>query len=49
MMMMKCSSFGFVVAVQSLNCVRLFVTLNCSMLDSLVLHYLLEFAQTHVR
>ena len=37
-----------VVVVQSLRHIQLFVTLNCCMPDSSVLHYLLEFAQTHV-
>ena len=37
-----------IVVVQSLRHVQLFVTLNCCMPDSSVLHYLLEFAQTHV-
>ena len=38
-----------VTAVQSLRCVQLFVTpMDCSTLGFLVLHYLPEFAQTHV-
>ena len=37
------------VVVQSLSCVRLFVTpTDCSMPGSSVLHYLPEFAQIHV-
>ena len=42
-------SFHFVV-VQSLNCVRLFVSpMDCSISAFLVLNYFPEFAQTHVR
>jgi len=37
------------VVVQSLNRVRLFDPRDCSMPASLVLHYLPEFAQSHVR
>ena len=37
------------VVVQSLNHVRLFDPVDCSMPASLVLHYFLEFAQIHVR
>ena len=39
----------YVVVIQSLSGVWLFVTpMDCSTLDFHVLHYLLEFAQTHV-
>ena len=37
------------VVVQLLNRVRLFDPMDCSMPASLVLHYLPEFAQIHVR
>ena len=37
-----------VVAVQSLSCVRLCDSMNCSTPGFPVLHCLLEFAQTHV-
>ena len=41
---------NFVVVVKSLSCVPLFYDpMNCSILGFLVLHYLLAFAQTHVR
>ena len=36
------------VVVQSLSCVRLFATLDCSTPGFSVLHYLPEFAETHV-
>ena len=36
------------VVVQSLNHVRLFGLMDCSLPGSLVLHYLPEFAQIHV-
>jgi len=37
-----------VVVVQSLSCVRLCDSMDCSTTDFPVLHHLLEFAQTHV-
>ena len=37
-----------VIAVQSLSCVRLGSPMNCSTPGFPVLHYLLEFGQTHV-
>ena len=41
-------SSKFFIVIQLLSCVRLCDTMGCSMPGFLVLHYLLEFAQTHV-
>ena len=42
------SHTAVVVVLQLLSCVRLFATPDCSTLGFPVLHYLLEFAQTHL-
>ena len=45
----SCTLFKFRNFVQSLNCVQLFVTpMDSGTPSCLVLHYLLDFAQTHV-
>ena len=44
-----CSSSQRVVVVQSLSCVQVCNPMDCSMPGFLVLHHLLELAQTHVQ